>query len=331
MAETIKAIVAEEVEGKIRASLREISTNDLPAGDVTVRVAYSTLNYKDGLTVTGTAKIARRLPMVCGIDLAGTVEESSSADYKPGDRVVVTGWGLSELHWGGFAQKQRVKSDWLVPVPKELSLKQAMAIGTAGFTSILSVMALEHMGVKPGEHEVIVTGAAGGVGSVAVAVLAKLGYQVAASTGRAELSDYLKSLGATSIVERAALEKPSGRPLDAERWAGGIDSVGGETLASVLRGTRYGGAVAACGLAGGANLPTSVYPFILRGVNLLGIDSVMCPKPRRIEGWRRLARDLPLAKLDAMTTVEPMSKVPELAQEILKGHIRGRVIIDVNA
>jgi acrylyl-CoA reductase (NADPH) len=224
-----------------------------------------------------------------------------------------------------------VKSDWLVPVSNELSLKQAMAIGTAGFTSILSVMALEHMGVKPEEHEVIVTGAAGGVGSVAVAVLAKLGYQVAASTGRAELSDYLKSLGATSIVERAALEKPSGRPLDAERWAGGIDSVGGETLASVLRGTRSGGAVAACGLAGGANLLTSVYPFILRGVNLLGIDSVMCLKPRRIEGWRRLARDLPLAKLDAMTTVEPMSKVPELAQEILKGHIRGRVVIDVNA
>jgi acrylyl-CoA reductase (NADPH) len=331
MAETVRAIIAEEVDGKVRASLKEISTNDLPAGDVTVRVAYSTLNYKDGLAVSGKMKIPRRFPMVCGIDLAGTVEESSSADYKPGDQVVITGWGLGESHWGGFAQKQRVKSEWLVPLPKEFSLKQAMAIGTAGFTSVLSVMALEHMGAKPGEHEVIVTGAAGGVGSVAVAVLAKLGYQVAASTGRAQLSDYLKSLGATSIVERAALEKPSGRPLDAERWAGGIDSVGGETLASVLRGTRYGGAVAACGLAGGADLPTSVYPFILRGVNLLGIDSVMCPKPRRIEGWRRLARDLPLAKLDAMTTVEPMSKVPELAQEILKGHIRGRVVIDVNA
>ena len=331
MAETVKAIVAEEVNGKVRASLKEISTNDLPAGDVTVRVAYSTLNYKDGLAVTGTAKIARRLPMVCGIDLAGTVEESSSADYKPGDHVVITGWGLSESHWGGFAQKQRVKSEWLIPAPKELSLKQTMAIGTAGFTSILSVMALEHMGVKPGEQEVIVTGAAGGVGSVAVAILAQLGYKVAASTGRAELGDYLRSLGATSIVERAVLEKPSGRPLDAERWAGGIDSVGGETLASVLRGTRYGGAVAACGLAGGASLPTAVYPFILRGVSLLGIDSVMCPKLQRLEGWRRLARDLPLAKLDAMTTVEPMSKVPELAQAILKGQIRGRVVIDVNA
>jgi putative YhdH/YhfP family quinone oxidoreductase len=331
MAETVKAIVAEEVDGKVRASLKEISTNDLPAGDVTVRVAYSTLNYKDGLAVTGTTKIARRLPMVCGIDLAGTVEESSSANYKPGDQVVITGWGLSESHWGGFAQKQRVKSEWLVPVPKEFSLKQAMAIGTAGFTSILSVMAIEQLGVKPGEHEVIVTGAAGGVGSVAVAILAKLGYKVAASTGRAELGDYLKSLGATTIVERATLEKPSGRPLDSERWAGGIDSVGGETLASVLRGTRAGGAVAACGLAGGGNLPTSVYPFILRGVNLLGIESVMCPKPRRLEGWQRLARDLPLAKLDAMTTVEPMSKVPQLAQEILKGQVRGRVVIDVNA
>ncbi len=331
MAETVKAIVAEEVDGKTRASLKEIAVSDLPAGDVTVRVAYSTLNYKDGLAVTGTAKIARRLPMVCGIDLAGTVEESSSPDYKPGDQVVITGWGLSESHWGGFTQKQRVKSEWLVPLPTEFSLKQAMAIGTAGFTSILSVMAIEQLGVKPGEQEVIVTGAAGGVGSVAVAILAKLGYKVAASTGRAELGDYLKSLGATSIVERATLEKSSGRPLDAERWAGGIDSVGGETLASVLRGTRYGGAVAACGLAGSVNLPTSVYPFILRGVNLLGIESVMCPKARRLEGWQRLARDLPIAKLDAMTTVEPMSKVPQLAQEILKGQVRGRVVIDVNA
>lgn len=331
MAETVRAIVAEEIDGKVRSSLKEIPTSDLPAGDVTVRVAYSTLNYKDGLAVTGKTKIPRRFPMVCGIDLAGTVEESSSAEYKPGDHVVITGWGLSESHWGGFAQKQRVKSEWLVPLPKEFSLKQAMAIGTAGFTSILSVMAIEQLGVKPGEHEVIVTGAAGGVGSVAVAILAKLGYKVAASTGRAELGEYLKSLGATSIVERAALEKPSNRPLDAERWAGGIDSVGGETLASVLRGTRYGGAVAACGLAGGVNLPTSVYPFILRGVNLLGIESVMCPKARRLEGWQRLARDLPIAKLDAMTTVEPMSKVPQLAQEILNGQVRGRVVIDVNA
>jgi putative YhdH/YhfP family quinone oxidoreductase len=224
-----------------------------------------------------------------------------------------------------------VKSDWLVPLPKEFSLKQAMAIGTAGFTSMLCVMGLEHMGVRPGEHEVIVTGAAGGVGSVAVALLGKLDYKVAASTGRSELGDYLKSLGATSIVDRATLAQPSGRPLDAERWSGGVDTVGGEVLASLLRGTRYGGSVAACGLAGGANLPTSVYPFILRGVSLLGIDSVMCPKPKRLEAWRRLARDLPIAKLEAMTVVEPLSKVPDLAQEILQGRVRGRVVVDVNA
>jgi len=331
MSDTCKAIVAEEIDGKIRGSLKDIQIADLPTGDVTVRVAYSTLNYKDGLAVTGKARIARRYPMICGIDLAGTVEESSSSDYKPDDHVVITGWGLSESHWGGYTQKARVKSDWLIPLPKEFSLKQAMAIGTAGFTSILSVMALEQMGVKPGEHDVIVTGAAGGVGSVAVAVLAKLGYKVAASTGRPELAEYLQALGATSIVERATLAQPSNRPLDAERWLGGIDSVGGETLASVLRGTRYGGSVAACGLAGGTNLPTSVYPFILRGVNLLGIDSVMCPKPKRLEGWRRLARDLEIGKLEAMTIVEPMSKVPQLAQEILDGKVRGRVVIDVNA
>ncbi|MBI3797695.1 MAG: oxidoreductase [Deltaproteobacteria bacterium] len=331
MSDTFTALVLEEVDGEQRAALKDLTTADLPADDVTVRVAYSTLNYKDGLAITGKAKIARRLPMVCGIDLAGTVEESNSPAYKTGDAVVVTGWGLSESHWGGYAQKQRVKSDWLVPVPKEFSLKQAMAIGTAGFTSMLCVMGLEHMGVKPGEHEVVVTGAAGGVGSVAVALLAKLGYKVAAATGRPELRDYLVSLGATSIVERTALAQPSGRPLDAERWAGGVDTVGGEVLASVLRGIRYGGAVAACGLAGGANLPTSVYPFILRGVSLIGIDSVMCPKPARLEAWQRLARDLPLAKLEAMTVVEPLSQVPQLAEDIIKGQVRGRVVIDVNA
>jgi putative YhdH/YhfP family quinone oxidoreductase len=245
--------------------------------------------------------------------------------------VLVNGWGLSESHWGGFSQKARVKSDWLVPVPSAFSLKQTMAIGTAGYTAMLAVMGIEHAGVKPSEHEVIVTGAAGGVGSVAIAILAKLGYKVAASTGRPELKDYLASLGATTIVERAALATPSGRPLDSERWAAGVDSVGGETLASVLRQTRTGGAVAACGLAGGANLPTTVMPFILRGVSLIGIDSVMCPKAKRLEAWQRLARDLPMDKLDAMSTVEPMSKLPELAAAILDGKIRGRVVIDVNA
>jgi putative YhdH/YhfP family quinone oxidoreductase len=331
MSETFTAFVAEEVNGKVQTSPKELTTTDLPQGDVTIRVAYSTVNYKDGLAITGKAKIARRFPMVCGIDLAGTIEESQSPAYKPGDQVLINGWGLSETHWGGYSQKARVKADWLVPVPAPFSLQQAMAIGTAGYTAMLCVMGIEHQGVKPGEHEVIVTGAAGGVGSVAVALLARLGYKVAASTGRPELKDYLASLGASTIVERAALATPSGRPLDSERWAGGVDSVGGETLASVLRGTRYGGAVAACGLAGGTNLPLTVMPFILRGVSLLGIDSVMCPKAKRLEAWQRLARDLPVEKLDAMTTVEPMSKLPELAPAILAGQVRGRVVIDVNA
>jgi len=331
MSDAFSAFIAEEVDGKMKASLKQLQTSDLPEGDVTIRVAYSTVNYKDGLAITGKAKIARRLPMVCGIDLAGTVEESTSSAYKPGDQVLINGWGLSESHWGGYSQKARVKSDWLIPVPAPLSLKQAMAIGTAGYTAMLCVMGIEHAGVKPGEHEIIVTGAAGGVGSVAIALLAKLGYKVAASTGRPELKDYLTSLGASTVVERAALATPSGRPLDSEKWAGGVDSVGGETLASVLRQTRYGGAVAACGLAGGANLPTSVMPFILRGVSLVGIDSVMCPKAKRLEAWRRLALDLPIEKLDAMTTVEPMAKLPELASAILAGQVRGRVVIDVNA
>ena len=331
MSDAFNAFIAEEVDGKVQASLKQLQTSDLPEGDVTIDVAYSTVNYKDGLAITGKAKIARRLPMVCGIDLAGTVEESTSSAYKPGDQVLVNGWGLSESHWGGYSQKARVKSDWLVPVPASFSLKQAMAIGTAGYTAMLCVMGIEHAGVQPSEHEVIVTGAAGGVGSVAIALLSKLGYKVAASTGRPELKDYLTSLGASTIVERAALATPSGRPLDSEKWAGGVDSVGGETLASVLRQTRYGGAVAACGLAGGANLPTSVMPFILRGVSLVGIDSVMCPKAKRLEAWRRLAQDLPIEKLDAMTTVEPMAKLPELASAILAGQVRGRVVIDVNA
>src|SRR5215475_3688680 len=257
MSDTFNAFIAEDVGGKTQASLKQLKTADLPEGDVTVRVAYSTVNYKDGLAVTGKAKIARRFPMVCGIDLAGTVEESQSSAYKPGDQVLINCWGLSETHWGGYSQKARVKSEWLVPAPAPFSLKHAMAIGTAGYTAMLCIMGIEHMGVRPGEHEVIVTGAAGGVGSVAIALLGKLGYKVAASTGRPELQDYLTSLGASTIVQRAALATPSGRPLDSERWAGGIDSVGGETLASVLRATRYDGAVAACGLAGGANLPTS--------------------------------------------------------------------------
>lgn len=321
------AIVAEEPGP---ASLRDLTDEQLPDGDVTVAVRYSSLNYKDGLAVTGKGKIIRSFPMVCGIDLAGTVEASDSPDWKAGDEVVVTGWGLSETAPGGYTQRQRVKSEWLVARPDGLTLPQTMAVGTAGLTAMLCVLALEKAGVKPdGDGEVLVTGAGGGVGSVAVAVLARLGYRVAASTGRAETHDYLRSLGATTIVEREELAT-AGRPFDKERWAGAVDSVGSQTLATVLAQTRYGGAVAACGLAGGNDLPTTVLPFILRGVSLLGIDSVMCPTPRRVEAWKRLATDLPAAQLEEITTVEPMTRLPELAEDILAGRTRGRVVIDTS-
>ena len=322
------AIVVEESG---RGGLRRLGDNDLPEGDVTVAVAYSSLNFKDGLAVTGKGKVVRRFPMVCGIDLAGTVESSESADWQAGDEVVLTGWGLSETHPGGYTERQRVKSEWLVARPDGLDLQQTMVIGTAGLTAMLCVLALEHAGLEPGgDGEVLVTGAAGGVGSVAVAVLANLGYQVAASTGRPEVHDYLRSLGVTTIVDRAELATPSGRPLDKERWQGAVDTVGSETLATVLRQTRYRGAVAACGLAGGSDLPTTVLPFILRNVSLLGVDSVSCPTPVRAEAWQRLASDLPAGGVEAMTTVEPMSRVPELAEDILAGRIRGRVVIDVS-
>jgi len=326
---TIPAIV---VDGPGPATLRTLTDEDLPEGDVTVAVAYSSLNYKDGLAVTGRAKIARTFPMVCGVDLAGTVVESGSPDWHPGDEVVVTGWGLSEIHPGGYIRRQRVRSEWLVARPEGLSLAQTMAIGTAGLTAMLCVMALERVGTTPaGDADVLVTGAGGGVGSVAVALLAGLGYRVAASTGRPETHDYLRSLGASTIVERSELATPSGRPLDKERWRAGVDTVGSQTLASMLAQTRYGGAVAACGLAGGNDLPTTVLPFILRNVSLLGVESVMCPQPVRGEAWRRLATDLPTDLLDAMTTEAPLGRVPELAEEILAGRTRGRVVIDVNA
>jgi acrylyl-CoA reductase (NADPH) len=322
------AIVVDESES---GRLRSLSEDDLPEGDVTVRVAYSSLNYKDGLAVTGKGRIVRRFPMVCGIDLAGTVEESSSPAWQPGDEVVATGWGLSETHPGGYTQRQRLRSEWLVHRPEGLTLRQMMSVGTAGLTAMLCVLALEHAGLSPkADGEVLVTGAGGGVGSVAVAVLAHLGYQVAASTGRAETHDYLRSLGASVIVGRDELSVASGRPLDKERWLGAVDSVGSETLASVLRQTRYRGAVAACGLAGGSDLPTTVLPFILRNVSLLGVDSVACPTPVRVEAWRRLGLDLPTNGLDAMTTVEPIGRVPELASAILAGQTQGRVVIDVN-
>jgi putative YhdH/YhfP family quinone oxidoreductase len=322
---TFPAIVT---TGQGPATLQQLSESDLPDGDVTVSVSHSSLNYKDGLAVTGKGKIARSFPMVCGIDLAGTVTASEADGWAVGDEVIVTGWGLSETHPGGFTGCQRVRSEWLVARPETLTLAQTMAIGTAGLTAMLSVMALEEAGVKPaGGREVLVTGAGGGVGSVAVALLAASGHQVAASTGRAEVHDYLRSLGAGTIVERDTLSAV-GRPLDKERWAGAIDSVGGQTLATVLSQTARAGAVAACGLAGGSDLSTTVMPFILRGVSLIGIDSVQCPTPRRVEAWRRLAQDLPMALLDAMITVEPMTRIGELAEEILAGRIRGRVVID---
>lgn len=312
------------------ASLQQLTDEQLPDGDVTVAVKYSSLNYKDGLAVTGKGKIIRSYPMVCGIDLAGTVEASDSPAWKPGDDVVVTGWGLSESAPGGYTQRQRVKAEWLVARPEGLTLQQTMAVGTAGLTAMLCVLALEKAGVSPdADPEVLVTGAGGGVGSVAVAVLAKLGYRVAASTGRTETHDYLRSLGASTIVDRQELAT-AGRPLDKERWAGAVDTVGSQTLATVLAQTRYRGAVAACGLAGGNDLPATVLPFILRNVSLLGIDSVMCPTPLRVEAWTRLARDLPAAMLDEITTVEPMTRVPALAEDILAGRTRGRVVIDTS-
>lgn len=329
-ADTFRALVLEQQDGTLVSSVRDLGTGALPEGDVLVEVAYSSLNYKDGLAITGTGKIIRSFPMVPGIDLAGTVRESRSPDYQPGDQVVLTGWGVGERHWGGHSQMARLKSGWLVPLPEGLSAKRAMAIGTAGFTAMLCVMALEDHGVKPGGREVLVTGAAGGVGSVAVAVLARLGYSVVASTGRAETHEYLSNLGASEFLDRGVLAGP-GKPMETERWAGAVDTVGGETLAGVIRSLVYGGSVAACGNAGGAGLTTTVFPFILRGVNLLGIDSVMCPQERRRAAWARLARDLPADKLDAMTQTVALGDLPDASREIVAGRVRGRIVVDVNA
>ena len=296
-----------------------------------MRVAYSSLNYKDGLAVTGRPGVIRTFPMVPGVDFAGTVEESSSAEFQPGDPVVVTGCGTSETMWGGYAQLARLNSEHIVPLPKGMSLAQAMAIGTAGFTAMQSLLALEKHGLKPGGREVLVTGAGGGVGSLAVALLASLGYKVTASTGRPELHPYLRGLGASEILDRTALAAPSKRPLETERWAAAIDSVGGDTLAAVLRSVAQHGSVAACGLAGGSALNTSVFPFILRGVNLLGIDSSKASKALRLEIWSRLSRDLPLKLVDSLTEIAPLPNVFKLGEKILAGQIRGRMVIDVNA
>ena len=323
-----KAIVIEKGEGGQTVALKDFDEKDLMEGDVTVRPEWSTINYKDALAITGKAPVVRRFPMIAGIDFAGTVEGSSHADWQAGDKVICNGWGLGETHLGAYAQKARVKGDWLVRLPDKISAREAMAIGTAGYTAMLSVIALEKAGITPAKGPVIVTGAAGGVGSVAVALLGKLGYQVIASTGRPAEADYLKGLGASEILDRTELEGAP-KPIAKERWAGGIDSVGSTTLANVLSMTRYGGAVAACGLAAGMDLPSSVAPFILRGVSLLGIDSVMCPLPRRKEAWKRLETDLDRAKLAAITTEIGLSEVIGTAPKIFSGGVRGRIVVKI--
>ncbi|MBU2531410.1 MAG: oxidoreductase [Alphaproteobacteria bacterium] len=317
-------------DGAITSSVQTLDESRLPAeGDVTVAVEYSTLNYKDGLCVNGLGGLVRNFPHVPGIDFAGTVKTSEDGRYKPGDKVVLTGWRVGEAWWGGYAEKARVKADWLVPLPEGLTTRQAMAVGTAGFTSMLAVMALEAHGLKPGSGEVLVTGAAGGVGSVATAILAKLGHEVAAVTGRPEQSDYLKGLGASRIVPRDEVSTPSGRPLDKETWAGCVDAVGGSMLAAILPQLKYGGSVAAVGLAGGNKLETTVIPFLLRGVNLLGIDSVMQPYDNRVAAWQRIASDLPMDKLEAMVETAKLDELPRLGRDILKGKVKGRVVVEV--
>ncbi len=326
MSDTFKAIVAEEA--KKPAVLKDLTLNDLPEGDVLVDVRYSTLNYKDGLAVAAKSPICKSYPMVCGIDLAGVVAESDNPDFPVGTEVIVNGFGLSEKYWGGYSQRQRLKSEWLLKKPEGFTLRETMAIGTAGYTAMLCVMALERHDVIPDKGPVVVTGAGGGVGSVATAILARLGYDVIAVTGRAEIHDYLKGLGAASVMDRAELAGEP-KPLGRERWAGAVDSVGSKTLANLLSQTRYGGCVAACGLAGGIDLPVTVFPFILRGVTLAGVDSVMAPIPLRKEAWDRLAQDLPREKLLDIVTEEPLERVPELANDILAGQVRGRVVIRV--
>lgn len=325
-----KGILIEKDDSGYRAAVQELDENQLPEGDVMVRVSHSTLNYKDGLAITGRGPVVRKFPLVPGIDLVGTVEESSNPGYKVGDKVVLNGWGVGESHWGGLAQKARLKGEWLVPLPEAFSPKQAMAIGTAGYTAMLCVMALERQGVTPDKGEILVTGAAGGVGSVAVAILSKLGYTVVGVTGRPEEREFLMGLGASEVLERSAFSAP-GKPLGRERWAGAVDVVGSHTLANVCATTRYGGVVTACGLAGGMDLPASVAPFILRGVTLAGVDSVMAPRDLRLQAWQRLTTDLDLAKLGQIAKEIGLNDVVDMASKLLDGQVRGRVIVDVNA
>ncbi len=329
---TFRAVVVDkDADGKTSASIKQLSLNDLPAGEVLVAVDYSTINYKDGLCLGSGGGLVRTYPHVPGIDFAGRVEASTDPRHSPGDTVVLTGWRVGEAHWGGFAQKARVKADWLVPLPQGITAREAMAIGTAGLTAMLAVLALEAHGLTPAAGPVLVTGGAGGVGSAAIAILSQLGYEVATVTGRPETEAYLRALGASRIIPRAEISEPTKRALETETWAGCVDAVGGMMLARVLGQMKYGGSVAAVGLAGGATYPGSVVPFLLRGVNLLGIDSVMQPYASRVAAWARLATDMPKDRLKAMTTMAKLTDVPALGADILAGKIRGRVVIDVNA
>lgn len=327
---TFKALLATKTGRTISTSVVDVTEHDLMPGDVTIAVDYSTVNYKDALAITGRGDIIRQSPLIAGIDFAGTVEASSYPGIAVGDRVVANGWGLSQTHHGGFAQKARVKGDWLVKIPGALSTKDAMAIGTAGYTAMLSVLALEHGGLAPQRGDILVTGANGGVGSIAIAILSGLGYRVVASTGRLDEGGYLRSLGAAEIIDRRTLSEP-GAPISSERWAGAVDSVGSHTLANVLAQTRYRGVVAACGLAQGVDLPASVLPFILRNVTLAGIDSVNAPQEVRIQAWSRLARDLDLHKLARTTQVVGLTEVPAVVGRMLEGKVQGRTVVDVNA
>lgn len=325
-----KGIVVEKDEAGYRATLRDIDEAQLPEGNVTVRVSHSTLNYKDALAITGRGPVVRKFPLVPGIDLVGTVEETNHPEYRVGDSVLLNGWGVGEGHWGGLAQKARLSGEWLVPLPERFTPQQAMAIGTAGYTAMLCVLALERHGVTPDKGEIVVTGAGGGVGSVAVALLSKLDYAVVGVTGRPEERDYIKNLGATDVLERSAFSVP-GKPLGRERWAGAVDVVGSHTLTNVCATTKYRGVVTACGLAGGMDFPATVAPFILRGVTLAGIDSVMCPRAERLVAWQRLATDLDIAKLSLIANEIGLTDVIPTATRLLDGLVRGRVIVNVNA
>jgi acrylyl-CoA reductase (NADPH) len=328
MTDTFRAIVVDKADSGQTAAIKPLGDADLMEGDVTVDVEWTTVNYKDGLALTGKAPVVRKFPLVPGIDFAGTVRASDNPDFRPGDKVVLNGWGVGEGHNGGHAERARVKGDWLVRLPKGLDARQTMAIGTAGYTAMLCVMALEEQGVKPADGDLLVTGAAGGVGTVAISLLSKLGYAVTASTGRLSEEDFLKGLGASAVIDRNTFNATP-KPLAKTRWAGAVDAVGSTTLANVLSQMKYGGVVAACGLAQGMDLPGSVAPFILRAVRLVGIDSVMCPRPRREEAWRRLARDLDLGKLESLTTEATLDEVPALGERIIAGKVRGRIVVKV--